>query len=139
MPKWLLSRNAATAMNSSQSVWTRLPTGSVPSGAWRTNTRPTLLSRMLAFYMSRKLCYSLPITRHSAGMSFGPFFYVIACLRYFESCKCSLMNLPVQVLLKDKDGKILKDFSVPGPQDTDVILLWIWRDLFAALIATGHQ
>lgn len=47
------------------------------------------------------------------------------------------MNLPVEVILKNKKGKICKNFSVLGPRKIDQILLWIWRDLFVSLYANG--
>lgn len=49
------------------------------------------------------------------------------------------MNLPIDFTLKDKTGKVLKHFSVRGPQKMDQILLWIWRDLFVSLFATGSK
>ncbi|KAJ3513372.1 hypothetical protein NLJ89_g2993 [Agrocybe chaxingu] len=54
-------------------------------------------------------------------------------------CKCSVMNLPVEFALKDKHGKIVKQFAVMGPQNINRILLWIWRDLFVCLFAKGSQ
>ncbi|KAF8954252.1 hypothetical protein BDZ97DRAFT_492351 [Flammula alnicola] len=54
-------------------------------------------------------------------------------------CKCSVMNLPVDFTLRDKHGKIVKRFSVMGPQNLDRILLWIWRDLFVSLFAKGTE
>ena len=49
------------------------------------------------------------------------------------------MNLPIDFALKDNAGKVLKRFSVRGPQKVDQILLWIWRDLFVSLFATGSK
>ncbi|CAA7269169.1 unnamed protein product [Cyclocybe aegerita] len=54
-------------------------------------------------------------------------------------CKCSVMNLPVEFALKDKHGKIVKQFAVMGPQNINRVLLWIWRDLFVCLFAKGSQ
>lgn len=47
------------------------------------------------------------------------------------------MNLPVDFILRNKNGKVLKRFHFLGPQNIDRILLWIWRDLFVSLFATG--
>lgn len=57
----------------------------------------------------------------------------------YTSCKCSIMNLPVDFELKDTNGKVLKRFSILGPQNVDRILLWIWRDLLVSLFATGSD
>lgn len=54
-------------------------------------------------------------------------------------CKCSILNLPVEFALRDKKGKVVKRFSVLGPQNVDQILLWIWRDLFVSLFAKGSE
>lgn len=54
-------------------------------------------------------------------------------------CKCSVLNLPVDFVLKSKDGKVVKRFSVVGPQNIHRILLWIWRDLFVSLFADGTE
>jgi hypothetical protein len=52
-------------------------------------------------------------------------------------CKCSVMNMPVNVTIKNRGGKLIKDFSVSGPHGVERILLWIWRDLFVSLLARG--
>lgn len=49
------------------------------------------------------------------------------------------MNLPIHLELKDKGNKVLKRFSVVGPQNLDRILLWVWRDLFVSLLANGAE
>ncbi|KAF8905778.1 hypothetical protein CPB84DRAFT_1844777 [Gymnopilus junonius] len=57
----------------------------------------------------------------------------------FGGCKCSVMNLPVEFALRDRKGKVVKRFSVLGPQNVDRILLWVWRDLFVSLFAKGSE
>ena len=42
-------------------------------------------------------------------------------------------------VLKNKNGKVVKRFSVVGPQNINRILLWIWRDLFVSLFADGTE
>ena len=54
-------------------------------------------------------------------------------------CKCLVMNLPVRVTIKDKNGKTVKHMSVLGPQNIDRVLLWIWRDLFVSLLSKGPK
>lgn len=54
-------------------------------------------------------------------------------------CKCSVMNLPISVTIKNKHGKTIKNMHVTGPQNVDRILLWIWRDLFVSMSAKGTQ
>lgn len=47
------------------------------------------------------------------------------------------MNMPVNVTIRNRGGKVVKDFSVLGPHGVERILLWIWRDLFVSLLARG--
>jgi hypothetical protein len=47
------------------------------------------------------------------------------------------MNMPVNVTIKNRGGKIIKGFCVSGPHGVERILLWIWRDLFVSLLARG--
>ena len=47
------------------------------------------------------------------------------------------MNMPVNVTITNRSGKVVKDFSVLGPHGVERILLWIWRDLFVSLLARG--
>ncbi len=49
------------------------------------------------------------------------------------------MNLEIRLELIDKRKKIVKHFSVVGPQNLDRILLWVWRDLFVSLLADGSE
>ncbi|KAH9483193.1 hypothetical protein JR316_0005297 [Psilocybe cubensis] len=54
-------------------------------------------------------------------------------------CKCTVMNLPVDVSFRSRKGKVVKRFSLMGPQNIDAVLLWIWRDLFVSLLANGNE
>jgi hypothetical protein len=47
------------------------------------------------------------------------------------------MNMPVNVTIRNKSGKVIKDFSVSGPRGVERVLLWVWRDLFVSLFARG--
>lgn len=49
------------------------------------------------------------------------------------------MNLEIHLELIDKRKKVIKHFSVVGPQNLDRILLWVWRDLFVSLLADGSE
>lgn len=49
------------------------------------------------------------------------------------------MNLPVRVVIKDNNGKIVKHMSFLGPQNIDRVLLWIWREMFVSLFAKGSK
>lgn len=49
------------------------------------------------------------------------------------------MNLPVEFTLCNRKSRVLRRFSVQGPQNVDKILLWIWRDLLVSLLAKGSE
>ncbi|KAF9040696.1 hypothetical protein BJ165DRAFT_1350932 [Panaeolus papilionaceus] len=54
-------------------------------------------------------------------------------------CKCSVLGLPIDVKIKDRNGKIVQKFHVIGPQQIDQILLWIWRDVLVSIFVVGTQ
>ncbi|KZT13272.1 uncharacterized protein LAESUDRAFT_669733 [Laetiporus sulphureus 93-53] len=54
-----------------------------------------------------------------------------------SSCKCSFTNMYVNVTLKAKSGKRVKTFELNGAQNIDMILQFIWRDLFLSMLATN--
>lgn len=59
--------------------------------------------------------------------------YLTICFR----CKCATMNWSISLNIKDKSGKLVKKFSFSGPQNIERVLLWIWRDLFVSMSASG--
>ncbi|KAG6861436.1 hypothetical protein C0995_000276 [Termitomyces sp. Mi166 len=52
-------------------------------------------------------------------------------------CKCSLMNMPINIRIKDRDGKVVKSFVLRGPHKLKKAILWIWRDVFVSMLAHG--
>ncbi|KAF8075827.1 hypothetical protein FPV67DRAFT_1776479 [Lyophyllum atratum] len=52
-------------------------------------------------------------------------------------CKCSLMNMPIDITIKKENGKVVKTFALRGPQMLGKAILWIWRELFVSLFAYG--
>ncbi|PPQ66597.1 hypothetical protein CVT24_006908 [Panaeolus cyanescens] len=54
-------------------------------------------------------------------------------------CKCSVLGLPIDVKIKDKNSKVIQKFHVIGPQNIDQILLWIWRDVLVSIFLSGTQ
>lgn len=52
-------------------------------------------------------------------------------------CKCSLMNMPIDITIRRQDGKLVKSFALRGPQTMSKVLLWIWRELFVSMSAYG--
>lgn len=46
------------------------------------------------------------------------------------------MNLPVNLSIKKRNGKIIKTFALTGATISEA-LLWLWRDLFVSLLDTG--
>lgn len=80
----------------------------------------------------------MQLSENSALGGFVNFAYLLICLAdNYSSCKCSVLNHPVDFLLRNKLGKVVKRFHVLGPQNIDRILLWIWRDLFVSMYATA--
>ena len=47
--------------------------------------------------------------------------------------------MPVNVTIRTQSGRVIKDFSVLGPQGVERVVLWIWRDLFVSLLARGSN
>ncbi|GLB45926.1 hypothetical protein LshimejAT787_3900020 [Lyophyllum shimeji] len=52
-------------------------------------------------------------------------------------CKCSLLNMPIDITIRRQDGKVVKSFTLRGPQAMGKALLWLWRELFVSLSAYG--
>ncbi|KAG6816121.1 hypothetical protein H0H87_008471 [Tephrocybe sp. NHM501043] len=52
-------------------------------------------------------------------------------------CKCALMNLPIDVSIKARDGSTVKSFALRGPNSLDRAVLWIWREMFVSMLAHG--
>lgn len=57
----------------------------------------------------------------------------------FGRCRCAVMNMPINVIIRNRDGKVIKTFDLRGIPSVDQITLWIWRDLFVSLSATGGR
>lgn len=49
------------------------------------------------------------------------------------------MNMPIIVIIRNRHGKVIKTFDLRGVPSIDQITLWIWRDLFVSLSATGSR
>ncbi|KAG6840870.1 hypothetical protein C0991_003590 [Blastosporella zonata] len=54
-----------------------------------------------------------------------------------SGCKCSLMNMPIDITIKARDGSVVKSFALRGPHGIDRALLWIWREIFVSMLAHG--
>lgn len=46
-----------------------------------------------------------------------------------------MIHMRVNVTIKSRSGKVVKNFDLSGPQNLDYVLLWIWRDLFLCMFA----
>lgn len=57
----------------------------------------------------------------------------------FPRCKCELMNMPIRITIKDKNGVCLTKLRVRGPPNIERLLLWIWRDLAVCLLAKDDR
>lgn len=53
-------------------------------------------------------------------------------------CACSFANVYVPIIFKNKKGKILRTFEEPGLQNVESAILWVWRDLFLATLASDN-
>lgn len=47
------------------------------------------------------------------------------------------MFIPIKI--KRSTGKVVKSFMFNGAQNLESVMLWIWRDLFMAILATGSK
>ncbi|KIK55750.1 hypothetical protein GYMLUDRAFT_248354 [Collybiopsis luxurians FD-317 M1] len=54
-------------------------------------------------------------------------------------CKCSVVAIPVSVKIKSTSGKLIKQFSYSNIQSMDKVLLWMWRELFVSMSASGGR
>ncbi|KAK0490307.1 hypothetical protein IW261DRAFT_6296 [Armillaria novae-zelandiae] len=54
-------------------------------------------------------------------------------------CQCSLKTYEVDIRLKRTNGKTVKHFLFHGPHNIDVVLLWMWRELFVSFSASGGR
>ncbi|KAH0586859.1 hypothetical protein H2248_005703 [Termitomyces sp. 'cryptogamus'] len=54
-------------------------------------------------------------------------------------CKCSLMNMPIDITIKARDGKMIKSFVLRGPHTLRKAILWIWREVFVSMLAYGSS
>ncbi|KAG5351744.1 hypothetical protein C0989_005041 [Termitomyces sp. Mn162] len=54
-------------------------------------------------------------------------------------CKCSLMNMPIDIAIKARDGKMIKSFVLRGPHTLRKAILWIWREVFVSMLAYGSS
>ncbi|KAF5372000.1 hypothetical protein D9615_008131 [Tricholomella constricta] len=61
----------------------------------------------------------------------------LADLPGLGGCKCSLLNMPIDITIRKQNGKVMKSFSLRGPHTIHKALLWIWRELFVSLSAYG--
>ncbi|KAH7881845.1 hypothetical protein F5I97DRAFT_1939714 [Phlebopus sp. FC_14] len=54
-------------------------------------------------------------------------------------CKCSYANMPIPVKIRRTSGALVKSFLLTGAHNLERVMLWIWRDLFVTLLATGTK
>lgn len=57
----------------------------------------------------------------------------------FPRCKCSLMNMQIDITIKARDAKMVKSFVFRGPHTLRKAILWIWREVFVSLLAHGNS
>ncbi|KAK0205888.1 hypothetical protein DFS33DRAFT_1372417 [Desarmillaria ectypa] len=54
-------------------------------------------------------------------------------------CQCSIKTYEVDICLKRTNGKTVKHFLFHGPHNISSVLLWMWRELFVSLSASGGR
>ncbi|KAF9236903.1 hypothetical protein BU15DRAFT_63625 [Melanogaster broomeanus] len=54
-------------------------------------------------------------------------------------CKCSYATMFVPVKIRRSSGKLVKSFCLTGAHNLERVMLWIWRDLFLMILATGSK
>ncbi|OCH93273.1 hypothetical protein OBBRIDRAFT_339305 [Obba rivulosa] len=65
--------------------------------------------------------------------------FAASTLEHIGSGRCPFTNMYVSVTLKRKSGKRIKTFEINGAHNLEEVLLFIWRDLFLSLLATGGE
>ncbi|KAG6811965.1 hypothetical protein H0H92_005069 [Tricholoma furcatifolium] len=55
---------------------------------------------------------------------------------HLGGCQCSLMNMPIDITIKAKNGSIVRAFSLRGPHGIKRVALWIWRELFVSMLSS---
>ncbi|KAJ7601158.1 hypothetical protein C8J56DRAFT_1157385 [Mycena floridula] len=58
-------------------------------------------------------------------------------LHMHTECKCDALYCPIKLLIRDKSGKIVKQFNFNGPRTMDRLLLWVWRELLVSISTSG--
>lgn len=53
-------------------------------------------------------------------------------------CQSALMTIYVPVTIRDKSGKVVKEFNELGVANVESAILWIWRDVFLAMLASKN-
>lgn len=59
--------------------------------------------------------------------------------RFDDRCKCSLLNLYLNVHINRRSSKPVKSFYLTGAAAFDKVLHWVWRELFLSLLASGTE
>ncbi|KAK0455720.1 uncharacterized protein EV420DRAFT_1552862 [Desarmillaria tabescens] len=52
-------------------------------------------------------------------------------------CQCSINTYEVDICIKRTNGRTVKHFLFHGPHKISLVLLWMWRELFVTLSASG--
>ncbi|RDB20271.1 Bifunctional epoxide hydrolase 2 [Hypsizygus marmoreus] len=76
---------------------------------------------------------------HACLMFTGEVLSSLSDIQGFGGCKCSLLNMPINITIKKQGGKVVKTFALQGPHMIDQVLLWIWRELLVSLSAYGTR
>lgn len=69
------------------------------------------------------LLFSMGVLDHVQGMKGG-------------GCRCVFSSVYVPITIKDSDGNIIKEFSELGLVNVESAILWVWREVFVALLAS---
>ncbi|KAG8218068.1 hypothetical protein J3R82DRAFT_3570 [Butyriboletus roseoflavus] len=54
-------------------------------------------------------------------------------------CGCSFTSMFIPIRITSSNGKVVKSFVLNGAQNLENVMLWIWRDLFMTVLATGSK
>ncbi|KAF8549276.1 hypothetical protein OG21DRAFT_1515384 [Imleria badia] len=54
-------------------------------------------------------------------------------------CKCFYASIFVPIKITRSTGKLVKSFMLNGAHNLENVILWIWRDLFITILATGTR
>ncbi|KAF8121420.1 hypothetical protein EV363DRAFT_1421354 [Boletus edulis] len=61
------------------------------------------------------------------------------CGGHVSACRCLYASMFVPIKITRSSGKLVRSFMLNGAHNLENVILWIWRDLFMTILATGTK